>query len=481
MATSPSYHKVFKNSFILTFMRIIEPLLAMVVIVAISRLRGAEVMGGYAFLISFIAMFSLIGQMGLQTLITREVAAHREDSSSYLYGALLLGLASSVLLTLVMHLSKGYFRLSPELSFDVSLMSLNLFPIFVTAVFDAVFMGLERSDLIIYQNLTGNLVRVVLSLLFIWLGLGLAALVVAVLVSTLVSVAVSSVIYFKYLGKATFRISTAVSWRLLKSSPTFLLITLVWIMWARVDMLMLTRLANMTQVGLYAAAYKLFEATMIVPQSYVKASFPHLSAMRSSGAAFFQKANRDMLRYALFYVFPAAAAVAVLAPLLISLLYGSKFSASAAILRVLMLALIPWTMGRIFANIIVAANLQRYDLYSGACAACVSIGVNLLAIPAYGAMGAAIAGVSSLSVFFLCQYYFSVRAGYRVSIVAAAKHPLALGAAVFAALWVAALGWRPASCEAAALVVLGLFYLRRPDNRRNLMKPFILLQEVMRA
>ena len=247
-------------------------------------------------------------------------------------------------------------------------MSLNLFPIFVAAVFDAVFMGLERSDLIICQNLAGNLSRVVLSLVFIWLGLGLASLAAAILISTLVSVAVCALTYFRYLGRITFRISPAVSWRLLRSSPTFLFITLVWIMWARADMLLLTRFTNMTQVALYAAAYKIFEGTMIVPQSYMKASFPHLSALRRSGPQFFQQANRDMLRHVLFYVFPVAAAVVVLSPLFISLLYGGKFSSSAAVLRVLMIGLIPWTMARTFANVIVASNLQKYDLYSGLCA-----------------------------------------------------------------------------------------------------------------
>lgn len=479
--TANPFHKVFKNSFILTFLRIIEPLLAMVVIIAISRLMGTEVMGGYSFIITFIAMFSVIGQMGLQTLLTREVAANKNESSSYLSAAMFLGLCSSILLAFVMNVSKGYFGLSREVSFGVTVMSLNLFPIFVIATFEAVFMGFERTDLIVYQHLTGNLVRVVLSLIFIWQGLGLVSLVVAIVASTLVSVLVSIFTYFKHLGKIRFKVNPRVSLRLLKSSPTFLLITLVWIMWARLDMLFLTKLTNMTQVALYAAAFKLFEATMIIPQSYMKASFPHLSALYRSGPDFFQETNRDMLKHVLFYVFPTTALVLVLSPLLISILYGDKFSSSAVILQILVIGLVPWTMGRTFANIIVATNHQRYDLWSGVCAALINVGFNLWAIPIYGAKGAAMASVASLVVFFLCQLYFSRRAGYSVSMIESMKLPLLVGGIMLVIVWIARLGW-PYACAECGLFFLALgFYVRRSGNRRSLRKPLVLLQNIMRA
>ena len=77
MHQSHTYNLVYKNSAVLTFLRLVEPGLAMVVIVAVSRVMGTEVMGGYAFIVTFISMFSVIGQMGLQALLTREVAADR--------------------------------------------------------------------------------------------------------------------------------------------------------------------------------------------------------------------------------------------------------------------------------------------------------------------------------------------------------------------------------------------------------------------
>jgi O-antigen/teichoic acid export membrane protein len=476
-----SYSLVYKNSVILTFLRLVEPGLAMVVIVAVSRVLGTEAMGGYAFIITFISMFSAIGQMGLQALLTREVAADREKSSSYLSAALLLGLGSSVILAFVMNGLKGYFNLSPAVSQGVFLMSLDLFPIFAIATFEAVFMGWERTDFILYQNISGNIVRVALSLLFIRLGFGLVSLVAAVIASTLFSVAVCAFTYARRLGALSFRVDLGVSLRLLRISPTFLLITVVAVLSARLDVLILTKLTDMTQVALYAAAYKLFEATLIVPQSYMRASFPHLSALFRSAPDAFSRANRDMLRHVLLYAFPTAAVTVALAPLLVSLLYGGKFATSAALLRVLAIGLIPWSMGRTTANILLATNLQKYDLLSGVFTVVTSIALNICMIPVYGAMGAALSSAAAWSVFFLCELYFSRRAGYGVALGRAFGRPLLAGAGVFAVAWVGMLGWVCASIEWACLAAAALFYFKNSRNRQKLARPFVLFQEIMKA
>ena len=419
--------------------------------------------------------------MGLQALLTREVAANKEKSSSYLSAALLLGLGSSIILVFVMNGAKGYFGLSQDVAYGVWLMSLNLFPMFAIATFEAIFMGWERSNLILYQNISGNVLRVVLSLIFIRLGFGLVSLVAAIVISTAFSVVFCMITYVRYLGKLSLRVDLRVSLGLLRASPTFLLITLVTILSARLDVLILTKLTDMTQVGLYVAAYKLFEAAMIVPQSYMRASFPHLSSLFRSRPDSFQKTNRDMLGHVLLYVLPTAAAITVLAPFLIGLLYGGRFSSSATVLRILMIGLVPWSMGRTVANIMVATNLQRYDLVCGIVTVVTNVLLNLWMIPLYGATGAAMSSAAALSAFFLCEFYFSSRAGYTVSLIEAARRPLSAAAIVFIGLWVARLGWFYASLEWGVLAAGAALYCRSSRNRQKLMKPFLLLQDIMRA
>jgi O-antigen/teichoic acid export membrane protein len=276
-------------------------------------------------------------------------------------------------------------------------------------------------------------------------------------------------------------VELGVAMRLLRMSPTFLLITVVAVLSARLDVLILTKLTDMTQVALYAAAFKLFEATMIVPQSYMRASFPHLSSLFRSRPDAFARTTRDMLRHVLLYVFPTAAVTVALAPLLVSLLYGGKFASSAALLRILAIGLIPWTMGRTTANILLATNLQKYDLLSGVFTVVTSVALNVCLIPLYGATGAAFSSAAAWSVFFLCELYFSRRAGYPVAIAGAFGRPLLAGAGVFVIAWVGMLGWVYASLEWACLAAGALFYFRSEGNRRKLSKPFVLFQEILKA
>ncbi len=140
-----------------------------------------------------------------------------------------------------------------------------------------------------------------------------------------------------------------------------------------------------------------------------------------------------------------------------------------------------WTIGRTFANALVARNLQRYDLLSGAFAVPVNIAFNLWLTPLYGAVGTAAATAASLSTFFVSQFYFIRRAGYDVLAWESLKRPVLAGLAVLLVVRIGSLGWPYASAEAALAVAAGLVYLRRVENRRLLVKPFLMLQEIMRA
>ncbi len=481
MERTSRHNLVYKNSFVLTFLRVIEPAMAMVVIVAVSRLLGTEVMGSYAFIITFVYLFSAIGQLGLQVLLTREVAANKEMSSSYLSGALLLGLGSSIILAVVMNGTKRYFNLPPDVNFAVFLMSLNLFPIFILATFDAIFMGWERTDALLYASVSGNLLRVGLSLLFLRMGFGLISLVVAILISTVFSVGVCALAYIRHLGKISLQVNVRVSLDLLKASPVFLFITFFAILSARLDILMLTKLTDMTQVALYSAAFKLFEAATIVPQSYIRASFPHLSALFRSRPDAFGRTYQHMLRNVLFFIFPAAGLTLAIAPLLTAMLYGEKFAGSAMLLQIFAIGLIPWTIGRTTANILFTTNFQRYDLICGIFGVVTALVLYLYMIPLYGAAGAAVASVAAWSVFFLSEFCFSRKAGYSINLFRALGRPLAAGVAIFLIARVAMFGQVYALLQWALLAVAAFVYLRDGRRRQKVVRSMTLVRDILRA
>ena len=475
-------YKIYKNSFILATLRVIEPIISMAVIIAISRVMGPESIGAYVFLIAFTSMFGTVSQMGLHALLVREVARNKERASIYLSSSIFIGIGTSTIIIIVMNASKGYFNLNPEINHCLLLLSFSLLPGFAVNTFDSIFMAFERADLIFYGQLTSTIIRVGVSLIAIWAGGGIFHLALIILFSGILTLILCIFMFKSYISKITYRVDFRISLDLMRNSWTFLLITVVSMVSARIDVLMLTRLTDMTQVALYSAAHKLFEMTMILPQAYFRSTFPELSRLSHSDSYSFRNMSKDMLRYTAFYILLAIPVILVVAPLIVDLLYGGKFSSSSKILQVLIIGLIPWGGARIFANILVTSNLQRYDLISGVFATAVNVVLNLILIPAFGGLGAAVALSCSLSSFCVLEFWYVRKVVNNLEITKILMWPLVGGSFVVLFTFVAKMGWVFAFLE-IAVVTLGIsIYFRKNGNcKRTIQNQIIILKSVIKS
>jgi O-antigen/teichoic acid export membrane protein len=156
----------------------------------------------------------------------------------------------------------------------------------------------------------------------------------------------------------------------------------------RVDVYLLSALAGDRAVGWYAAAYRLFEASQLVPAVLLMVVFPRLaaSAGQPDGEAGLRRGALATLTAAGLGL---ATVVAVGAPWLVAALYGPEFASAAG-----PLGLLVWAAPVMFVNYLVTHDLiarGRQTRYAGAAAAALAANVvlNLLAIPRYGMYGAA--------------------------------------------------------------------------------------------
>ena len=88
-----------------------------------------------------------------------------------------------------------------------------------------------------------------------------------------------------------------------------------------------------------------------------------------------------------------AAAVVLLAPLIIQLVYGHAFEAAIPILRIYTLYVPIATLYAIVQNHLITANRTRMMIVIGAAGASANIALNVLLIPSMGAVGASIATI----------------------------------------------------------------------------------------
>lgn len=232
------------------------------------------------------------------------------------------------------------------------------------------------------------------------------------------------------------------------------------------DFLFLRVLKDAASVGYYAVAYTLISFVQNLGVAYTMSLIPTLTALRADRAAA-QRAVDDGMAQAMFGALPITIGGVIVAPGLVTLLFGSGYAASAAPLQVLLLVVPIALVRNVWQAVLVAYDRQDLMLRTVVWAAGVNVLLNVALIPPLGMIGAAAATVATEGV----RTWLSARyaAGLSMAMPPARRFTKVLlaGAIMGAMTWLA--GQAPvlvtvavgAVSYAAVLLATGAVRLRR--------------------
>lgn len=181
---------------------------------------------------------------------------------------------------------------------------------------------------------------------------------------------------------------------LLARGRRLVLFTLLGLVLYNVDLLILRYLRGEADAGRYAAAYVLisFCANLMIAYSHtVLPSMAHEAAPTAATASTY----RTGLVVAWLVTMPVAIGGALLAPLLIELLFGRAYGDGAAALQVLVLSVPVAALREMAVAALIARHREPALLRVNITAAVVNVSLNLALIPVFGLAGAAWATVVS--------------------------------------------------------------------------------------
>jgi O-antigen/teichoic acid export membrane protein len=182
----------------------------------------------------------------------------------------------------------------------------------------------------------------------------------------------------------------------------------MWMAYFRVDVLLLQRLATPVALGLYAAAYRVIEALLLVPRSVVGVTYPAASAAWREGTLTRGLLSRPGRMLALVSL-AAAGGLWALAPETMTFLFGRPFVDGAAALRVLALALPVLFLNQYLGMLLPATHRQNAWVSLLGAALIVNVIANLVLIPRFGIAGAAGATLASECFTLVCYGWLVVR------------------------------------------------------------------------
>jgi O-antigen/teichoic acid export membrane protein len=368
----------------------------LVVGVWLARYLGAELFGQFNYAIAFVGLFGAVAGLGLGSIVVRDMVRDPTLADRTLGTAFVLQLLGGVLAAVLAIAAIAQLRPDDEFTrFMVAVLGVALMfkasevvkYWFESQVQSRYAVWAENGAFVTMAAMKVGLIIHGASLsAFVWLSLAEAALTAAALLAIYAAQGGSLRAWQLRLERA--KTLLADSWPLVLSSIAI-------VIYMRIDQVMIGEMAGAEAVGKYSAAARLAEAWYFIPMAIVSSVFPSILHAKASGETMYLDRLQRLYNLLALMTISAALATTLLADWLVALLFGDAFAGAGPLLAVQVWAGVFVAMGVARGKWLLAENLQHIGYWYIGLAMVVNVAGNLLLIPDFGALGAAVATVIS--------------------------------------------------------------------------------------
>ncbi len=367
------------------------PLSALLTGPLLARTLAPAGRGQLAAVLTPLFLAPLLITFGLPESVVFHVAGRQASTRLAIRAALLLGLASGVIATIVVVASAPlvlrHFRGDIDL---LVLLALTLPILMSLSLLRAIAQGQRRFELINRERWFSVASR---TLLLVGLAAAGSVTVASAAVATHGTAVLAAFLLVPVISRArrsepASRESWGQAWRLMASLARYggrsWATTLGGIIILRLDQALIAPLAGARQLGLYAVAVSLAELPTTALLAVRDVAFA--TAVDRRDHEFVARTVRAVVALCI----PAIIVGVALAPVVIPLAFGSDFSGSVIMAQVLFLAILPSGVGGVVLNAgLLGSGRPGLASAAQACAAAVTVAGIFLLVPSEGAIGAA--------------------------------------------------------------------------------------------
>jgi O-antigen/teichoic acid export membrane protein len=296
-------------------------------------------------------------------------------------------------------------------------------------MFRSVFIGHEQFKLEALVVLIERVILLTLGVIVLVMELGLIPFAIVFMVSGFISLIIVIAFYIHYIGNIKIVWELSYVKKLVKESLPFGMTAAAFMIYFRVDTVMLSLLKNDAEVGWYNAAYRLIEGLIVIPTILYYVLFPRLSVLheeaRESVLRLSQMACKYTIAVALLIVFLGM----ITAEKLILLIYGMEYINSVSSWRILLAGVTFMFLWSVFVVILNSTNRPHIPLIGVGVGSATNIILNLFLIPKFGYIGTSVSTVVSEIVLFCYLLIALSRNGFKLKLIENAVKPMLASAA----------------------------------------------------
>lgn len=401
--TSPGFIKYFNNSSWLVGEKVIRLFTGLFINLYVARYLGPQNYGILNYVLSFVALFGVIAPLGLDEIVIKELIKNEEDKNSILGTAFVLKFFGAVT-TIVLVSATFLFPINDyQTNYYIFIIVLNLIfqPFYVI---DFYFQSQVQAKYLVKANILSLIITSIIRIILVYLK---APLVYFIWVSFVDSIIIAIGLMFFYRSLNLKVIKWEYCYRLgknlLDQSWPLIISGIVIMIYIRIDQVMLKQLIGFEAVGIYSAAVRVSELWYFIPMAIGGSLFPAIVNAKKLDENLYHQRLMVLLNIMVLISLPTAIIVTFFSENIILILFGKSFIEAASVLSIHIWTGIFVFIGVISGKYLIIEGLTMVSLYRSLFGAIANVILNLILIPVFGIIGAAI---STLVAQIIAAYLF---------------------------------------------------------------------------
>ncbi len=393
-----------KNSLWLALGEIINGILMFFITIFLARYLGIEGYGKLMFALSFVTLFIIPLDLGLSSLIIKELAGEKEKTKKYLDNLVLIRFVLGIIVFLIIALAVQFLGKESDIKNLVYL--LGIWTVFQTNTqfFQAIFRAHEKMFFEAWTRIFHALILASLSLCFIWYQLDIIYFGWAYCIAAMATLFLAVFFIWKKFSSFSLKFDIVFLKKIFKKSWPFALSLLFVSIYYYIDSVMLGIMRNNNEVGLYNAAYKLIIFILIMGSVINRSTYPVISRLYKNSLNKLQEFLENYSRIMFIIGVPISFGGLVLASPIINLIYGEIFKESVLPFQILIFSTALIYVSTIYAHSLQIGNKQKTHLLGMGLGALINIILNIILIPYYGLIAAAITTLATEFFILIFMY-----------------------------------------------------------------------------
>jgi O-antigen/teichoic acid export membrane protein len=383
------YKRYFTNMSWMFGGRIFSLLISFFIGAWVARYLGPENYGVLSYALAFVGIFGFVSSLGVDGILNRELIQTPERRDELLGTAFRLKLIGGVIAFCLSIIGVLLFKLDPIIKILVALYSLS-FILQSINVINIYFNAEVKSKNIVSAILVATIISSVLKIIVMLLGWGVIWIVI-ITVLDLVWQGIGFLIAYHNFGLKikNWKFDKELARNILKNSWPLILASAAWLVYMKIDQVMIGAMLGNYKVGVYAAAVKLVEIWYFVPGIICTALLPAIINAKKTDEIVYKKRLNNLYFLMFFISVIMAIIVTFLAKPIILILFGNGYLESVGILRIYIWSSIGIFLTYAVIQYLMSENLVKNIFWLNLLTMIINIILNLIFIPAFGIIGSA--------------------------------------------------------------------------------------------